>query len=98
AEERRRLQVRKAGGNRETEPLVCNAQLGVAAVERVPGEAGELAEVLALGAAEAAGAARPAEPRHPDARARCEPSAARREHLADDLVTGDERQPGFGQL
>src|SRR3989304_3281052 len=46
---------------------VRHRQLGIAAVECVPGEPSAVAEVLASGAAEAALAARPAEPRDADA-------------------------------
>ena len=47
AEQRRRLLVRVARGDREAEALVGDRQLGVAAVDVVAGEAGAVAEVLA---------------------------------------------------
>ena len=62
AEQRRRLHVRVALGDREAEALVGDRQLGVAAVDVVAGEAGAVAEVLAAAAAVAALAAGPAEP------------------------------------
>ena len=62
AEQRRRLRVRIAVGDRQAEALVGDGQLGVAAVDVVAGEAGVVAEVLAAAAAVAALAVGPAEP------------------------------------
>src|SRR4029453_10467970 len=52
---------------REAEAQVRDHPLGVAAVERVAGEAGKVAEVFAASPAVAALAARPAEPRDTEA-------------------------------
>src|SRR3989442_423946 len=64
AEQRRRLRVRVLLRDREAEALVGDGQLGVAAVDVVPGEARVVAQVLAPGSAVAAVAVGPAEPGH----------------------------------
>src|SRR5262249_33963874 len=84
AEQRSRLEVGIAVGNREAVALVGDGPFGVAAVEVVAGEASALAEVLAAAEAVAALAVRPAQPRH------AEPAAVVRD--ADDLVARDERR------
>ena len=66
AEQRRRLEVRVAAGERQAVALVGDRELGVATVELIAGEARALAEVLAPAAAVATLAAGPAEPRDPD--------------------------------
>ena len=66
AEQRRRLLVGLAVGDREAVALVGDGELRVAAVDVVAGEAGPVAEVLATAAAVAALAAGPAEPGDPD--------------------------------
>src|SRR5205085_492588 len=63
AEQRRRLLVGIALGDREAEALGGDGVLRVAAVEVVAGEPGRVAEVLAAAAAVAARPVRPAEPR-----------------------------------
>ena len=91
AEEGRGLRVRVALGDRKAEALVGKCQLGEAAVDVIPGEAGVVAQVLSTGDAVSADPARRTEPRHADACAPSEPSAAV-DNLADDLVSEDERQ------
>ena len=100
AEQRRRLEIRVAVGNREAEALVGDRVLRVAAVERVAGEARVVAEVLAPRPAVAARAAGPAQPRHADPLARREARRrpGRRRDRADDLVAQHQRQLRLGQL
>src|SRR5207247_10392400 len=85
AEERRRLLVGVALGNRKAEALVGDGVLGVAAVEVVAGEPGLVAEILAPARAVAAAAVRPSQPG--DAQ-----TAAARLLDADDLVARNERE------
>ena len=100
AEQRRRLQVRVAVGDREAEALVGDRDLGVAAVDVVAGELRVVAEVLAAAAAVAALAVGPAEPRHPDPLARGEllRPLPRLAHHADDLVAHHQRQLRLGEV
>ena len=91
AEERRGLLVRVALGDREAEALVGDDVLCVSPVAVVAGEARAVAEVLGSRPAEAALTAGPAEPGHAHARSGLEPHASR-DHLADDLMTGYERE------
>src|SRR5262249_1046960 len=74
-----------------------DAALRVPAVDVVAREPGGIAEVLAAGEAGRTAPARPAEPRDADAVARGEPACAL-EHLRDDLVAQDERQPARREL
>src|SRR5207247_9088901 len=89
AEERRRLQVGIALGDRSAEALVGRDQLGVAAVPVIAREARVVAEVLAAGAAMAAGACRPPQPGHADPVALGE-AFAPRDHAADRLLPRHE--------
>jgi hypothetical protein len=100
AEQRRRLQVRVALGQREAEALVGDRQLGVTAVAVIAGELGLVAEVLAAGAAVAALAVGPAEPGDTDPGAGLESARAlpRAGHGADDLVARHQRQLRLAQL
>ncbi len=66
AQQRRRLEVGVALGDREAVALVGDRLLRVAAIELIAGEAGPLAEVLAARAAVAALAVGPSQPRDPD--------------------------------
>ena len=77
AEQRRRLGVGVARGERRAVALVGDDQLRVAAVEVVAREAGAIAEVLTAAPAVAALAVRPSEPGDADGIACCE-SLARR--------------------
>src|SRR5204863_1814597 len=79
---------------------VGDRELGVAAVERVPGESGTLAQVLPSGQAEPAGAAGPPEPGDADPGPGREPRNPLAEllHGAHDFVAEDERQLRLSQL
>src|SRR5215211_281957 len=94
AEQRRGLVVRVAVGDREAEALVGHGALRVAAVAVIARELGARAEILAAGEAVLALAARPAQPGHADPVAYREAlrPVPRRQHAADDLMTGHERQ------
>ena len=85
AQERRRLLVRVAVGDREAEALVGDRELRVAAVEVVAGEPRAVAEVLA--ARSGSSGTRRVQPSQGTAQA-----ARRPRSTADDLVAGDERQ------
>jgi hypothetical protein len=100
AKERRGLQVRKPLRDRKAEALVGDRRLRIAAVDVVAGELRVHAEVLAIGAAKAARLVDPAEPRDADALPDLEPLRPLTESLdrSHDLMTGDERQLGLGQV
>ena len=100
AEERRRLEIGIAVGNREAVALVGNGSLGIAAVDRVAGEARALAEILPPARAEPAAAAGPAEPGDADALTLFEArdAGAQLTDRADDLVPRHERQLRLCQL
>ena len=93
--------VAVAVGEREAEGGVGDGELGVAAVQRVAGEARRVAQVLPARAAVGAGPAGVAEPRDADAATgrergwRPTPQAI---DLAHDLVAGDQRQLGMRQF
>ena len=100
AEQRGGLGVAVAVGQGEAVGGVGDGELGIAAVQRVAGEAGRVAQVLVAGAAIGAGAAGVAEPGDADPPADGERGGARAagQHLAHDLVAGDQRQLGVRQL
>ena len=93
-EQRRRLQIRVALGDREAVALVGDRLLGVSPVELVAGEPGPLAEVLPARAAVAAVAIGPSQPRDPYPLTGVEAlrPLPRRLDRADDLMTEDEGQ------
>ena len=101
AQQRRRLGVAVAAGERKAVAGVGDRVLGVAAVDLVAGEAGVRAQVLLARPAVAASAAGPAEPGHADPLARArEPRRPRprADDVADDLVAGNDRQLRLRQL
>jgi hypothetical protein len=99
AEQRRSLQVRVVRRDREAKTLVGNGELRVPAVDVVPGEARALAQVLAFGVAVTTHAAGPTQPRNPDAVADAKTVAGpRRNDLANDLMSRNERQAWFLQI
>ena len=100
AQQRGGLGVVVAVGQGEAVGGVGDGELGVAAVQRVAGEARRVAQVLAAGAAVGAGAAGVAEPGDADAPADGERggAGAAGQHLAHDLVAGDQGQLGMRQL
>ena len=97
AQQRRRLEVRVAVGQREAEALVGHRVLGVAAVAVVAGEACAVAEVLPARAAVAAVAVGPAQPGTPR-RGRRREALAAAHHAPDDLVAEHQRQLGSVEL
>src|SRR5439155_15791789 len=100
AQERRRLEVWIAFGNREAEPGVRCRVVRIAAVNVVAREARSLAQVLAPGEAELAHAAGPSQPgdANPVAQPRRGHAFAGFDHLRNDLVAEDEGKFRLGQL
>src|SRR5262249_46993642 len=98
AEERRALDVRQPGWQRQDEAGVGGGVLGVAPVARVAGEAGEGAQVLRAPEAEATAAARPGEPRkaHPIARLQLRDAGPDVLDRGDDLMAQHARQRRIG--
>ena len=100
AQQRRRLQVGIALGDRKAVALVGDRVLGVAAVELIAGEAGALAQVLPARAAVAALAVGPPQPRDPDPLPGREALGPlpRRLDRADDLMSDDQGQLRLAQV
>src|SRR5262249_9582394 len=100
AKQRRGFDVAVVGRQRQAEALVGERVFGVAAVAVKAGEARAITEVLASLAAVIAFAAAPAEPGNADTLTYRKPlrAFAARDHGADDLVSGDDRQAPAFQL
>jgi hypothetical protein len=100
------IPVAETVGQRVDEVGARGAQLGVAAVDRPPGEVRIRAQVLATRQAEAAAAAGAVQPGDADAlaerqavaRARRAQAGAESGDLADDLMAGDDRRAPRGEL
>ena len=99
-EQRRRLGVRMVALERKAVLRVRHRVIGIAAIDVVAGEPGRIAQVLSLHAAIAAAPAGMSEPGHADPVSGRERRHLRpdRNDLADDLVTGHDRQTGLGEV
>jgi hypothetical protein len=91
AQQGSRLYICVNSRNGKAKPLVGNRVFGVAAIDLVSREAGAVAQVFATGQAVGTGPAGPTEPWDTDALPVADALDARprRDHSADDLVTGD---------
>jgi hypothetical protein len=100
AEERRGLRIGVGCGDRETEALVSDRELGVAPIDRVTGKTRLIAEIFAAIAAIQALATGPGKPgdANPTACLESLHPTSQRHHLAHDLVAGNEGQFRFRQL
>ena len=100
AHQRRRLDIAVDRVDRKAIALVGDGQLGITAIDLIPGEPGAVAQILATAAAIFADPAGPAEPRHADPVADREAVDLRPllDDRTDDLVAEDERQLGIGKL
>ena len=99
AQQRSGAQIVERAGKREDEVGARDSILGVAAVHGVSGECGCVAEVFLVMTAIPASAVGAADPR--DADARCPaatPASAPADHVANDLVAGNQRRATHGQL
>jgi hypothetical protein len=100
AQERRGLEIRVSGRDREAEALVGDRLLGKSAIERIPGEARAVTEILASGATVFAFVAGSPEPRDPDARAGPKPGhpVANFADRSHDLMPKHKRLPRPGEV